>query len=231
MMRPFVFALALCAGFSSLAVGAVEPVNQDEEAPLSRALSVMRGNPGVGNSLIFEKDCVTCHGLNGRGTRDDRPNLGGQKKNYLIKQIEDFQKGRDVAWRVGREDRDMSGHAKGLTSQQIVDIATFYASLDCRGTIKTRYAKVEKPQIATRCEVCHGTEGRAPGEEMMPRLAGQNATYIANQITSFQRHAGGQLVAKGLRYRGHPMMDTQARSVTSGEGALLAQYFSSRRCR
>lgn len=65
--------------------------------------------------------CVGCHGADGNSVVPNFPNLAGQHANYLEKQLKDFRDG-------FRKDATMVPFAKGLTDQEIKDLAAFYAS-------------------------------------------------------------------------------------------------------
>tara|TARA_R110001592_G_scaffold240929_1_gene501174 strand:- start:4650 stop:6338 length:1689 start_codon:yes stop_codon:yes gene_type:complete len=67
--------------------------------------------------------CTACHGISGIGVSDYWPNLAGQKKGYLIKQIKAFRDG-------VRVDPAMSPMAVHLSDQDVADIAAYYSSLD-----------------------------------------------------------------------------------------------------
>lgn len=213
-------------------VRADEALTDTEKKPISGSLLLIPGDLKRGNSLVLDHDCVNCHGLNGQGTRSDRPNLAGQSAAYLKKQIFDFQKGKKAKWRSGRGQKDMTRHAADLPPQEIADVADYYANLVCEDRrVVSMTGPVARPKLVSRCEICHGREGRAPDDYLIPRLAGQNAEYLMNQIAEFQRHARGMEPLSEDRYRGHPMMDAQAIIVTPGEARRLAQYFASRSCR
>ena len=68
--------------------------------------------------------CTACHGMNGIGTKDTYPNLNGQKKAYLEKQIKAFIDG-------VRKDKEMSPMAMTLkgNNKAIAEIAAYYSSL------------------------------------------------------------------------------------------------------
>ncbi len=66
--------------------------------------------------------CAACHGANGISPNDIWPNLAGQKKGYLVKQIKAFRDG-------DRKDPAMTPMAMGLSDQDIENLAAFYASL------------------------------------------------------------------------------------------------------
>lgn len=67
--------------------------------------------------------CAACHGANGISNNDLWPNLAGQKKGYLIKQLKDFRDGK-------RSDPMMSPMAKPLTDEEIKNLAAYYSSLE-----------------------------------------------------------------------------------------------------
>lgn len=66
--------------------------------------------------------CVACHGVAGISNNDLWPNLAGQKKGYLVKQIKEFRDGT-------RNDPTMVPMAKAIAEDQIENIAAYYASL------------------------------------------------------------------------------------------------------
>lgn len=66
--------------------------------------------------------CAACHGANGISPNDIWPNLAGQKKGYLIKQIKAFKEGK-------RQDPSMAPMVGMLNDQDIENIAEYYASL------------------------------------------------------------------------------------------------------
>lgn len=67
------------------------------------------------------ESCVSCHGMGGRSTNPNNPNLAGQKKNYLIKALK--------AYRAGdRKDPMMNTLTAGLTDDDIENIAEYYSS-------------------------------------------------------------------------------------------------------
>ncbi len=65
--------------------------------------------------------CISCHGAYGLSSTDQYPNLAGQKESYLIKQLQAFQSGQRI-------NSAMQAQVGPLTSQNIQDLAAFYAS-------------------------------------------------------------------------------------------------------
>tara|TARA_R110000782_G_scaffold20274_1_gene54929 strand:- start:1642 stop:1947 length:306 start_codon:yes stop_codon:yes gene_type:complete len=78
------------------------------------------GDIGAGKNKAMA--CAGCHGANGISNNDMWPNLAGQKAGYTAKQLRDFREG-------NRTDPVMSGMAKPLSDQDILDLAAYFASL------------------------------------------------------------------------------------------------------
>jgi len=66
--------------------------------------------------------CAGCHGANGIGLSSEYPNLAGQKKGYLVKQLKDFKQGK-------RTDPTMAAMVLALNNQDIDNLAAYYSSL------------------------------------------------------------------------------------------------------
>ena len=64
--------------------------------------------------------CSACHGTDGNNNNKMYPRLAGQYKNYLIHALNSYKSG-------GRKNAIMSGFAAGLTSQDIIDLSTYYS--------------------------------------------------------------------------------------------------------
>lgn len=67
------------------------------------------------------KTCVGCHGADGNSMVPNFPKLAGQHANYLEKALKDFRDG-------FRKDATMAAFAKGLSDQEIKDLAAYYAA-------------------------------------------------------------------------------------------------------
>lgn len=68
------------------------------------------------------QSCVDCHGADGNQPLDPTyPKIGGQYGDYLGHALQQYRSGQ-------RGHSLMSNQARGLTDQQIADLAAFYAS-------------------------------------------------------------------------------------------------------
>ena len=65
--------------------------------------------------------CQACHGMDGNSASPDYPKLGGQYADYLAKALRDYKSG-------ARKNPIMAGFAGALTTQDIDNLAAYYAS-------------------------------------------------------------------------------------------------------
>ena len=75
-------------------------------------------------------------------------------------------------------------------------------------------AQAGKSKAATVCAACHGADGNSASPQF-PKLAGQNASYIATQLANFK---------SGKRQ--NPIMQPQAQSLSEQDMQDIAAYFS-----
>ncbi|WP_339668511.1 c-type cytochrome [Dasania marina] len=66
--------------------------------------------------------CISCHGKEGITVNSQWPNIRGQNKAYMQKQLTDFRDGT-------RHSDVMAVIVKGFTDQQIADVAEYYSQL------------------------------------------------------------------------------------------------------
>jgi cytochrome c553 len=63
--------------------------------------------------------CISCHGMQGKTVNNIWPNLAGQNKEYLLKQLRDFNSKK-------RKSMIMNVIASELNEQQMKDVAEYY---------------------------------------------------------------------------------------------------------
>ena len=66
--------------------------------------------------------CQVCHGYDGLGKNPEVPHIAGESDIYLIRQLRAFRSGK-------RTHPQMSIVAKGLSDQDISDLAAYYAAI------------------------------------------------------------------------------------------------------
>jgi cytochrome c553 len=163
--------------------------------------------------VIAEKECKTCHGLDGKGVAPAIPHLAAQREAYLIASLKEYKEGK-------------RGHAalKNMTGQMseadLRNIAGYYASQPAVANAAAADIKHSSPyeegkKLAEKCASCHGADGnsKAPGT---PTLAGQQPHYMVAAIEEY--HQGD---------RAATAMKSMLRDASKLELENLALYFAS----
>ncbi len=89
-------------------------------AATTSASAATDGNAAAGAAK--SKPCAACHGIDGDQTIDGQyPRIGGQYADYLLRAMQDYQNGR-------RDNAIMAGFVKELSTQDLADLAAFYAA-------------------------------------------------------------------------------------------------------
>lgn len=86
----------------------------------SGAIAATKGNAASGAAK--SKTCAACHGANGDITVDGQyPRIAGQYADYLVRALQEYKNGH-------RENAIMAGFVKELSTQDLADLAEFYAA-------------------------------------------------------------------------------------------------------
>lgn len=93
---------------------------------IALAVTVGMSNAALADDIAAGKQkaasCAGCHGTAGVSNNPAWPNLAGQQKVYLAKQLRDFRSGKRV-------DALMTPMAKPLSDKDINNLAAYYNSL------------------------------------------------------------------------------------------------------
>jgi cytochrome c553 len=134
--------------------------------------------------------CQNCHGANGDSTSATFPRLNGQQAEYLVTQLKAF---RDHTRADPHAMAYMWGMASRLDDAAIASIAKFLASqtpakAQTGGALSQKGRQIfvngDDAHNVPACGACHGDSGQGNGS--MPRLAGQHADYLRNQLEAFR---------------------------------------------
>jgi len=123
---------------------------------------------------IARAECSACHGMDGRGTTPEIPNLTAQPVPYLIEAMHAYRDGR----RLHAALQDMT---TGMSEADIGNIAAYYAHQpplehdDIQNTGEA--SNTEGGTVAVLCEECHGENGISTTVGI-PNLAGQQPAYL-----------------------------------------------------
>jgi cytochrome c553 len=137
---------------------------------------------------IVQGKCFICHGADGESSSPVFPRLAGQNAAYLARQLSDYKSGK-------RKSTTMQPMVDDLEPPDFAALGRWYAS---RPTHVHPVADADLAQVGrfvylrgnpysgvAACAACHGPA--AHGSEQLPRLAGQHASYVENQLKQFNR--------------------------------------------
>ena len=88
---------------------------------IAAAAPSAHADPQAGHEVAVAR-CQPCHGIDGIALIPEAPNIAGQSRAYLIKQIYAFRAGE-------RTDEKMAGQSMLLSEEEIADVADWYASI------------------------------------------------------------------------------------------------------
>lgn len=197
------------------------------------------GDPEAGAEKVAV--CAACHGQDGNSPVGDFPKLADLGDPYLYKQLKDIQ-----AWdnaqgeakaTTGRAVPQMTGLLKGMSDQDLQDIAAYYDSqtMQLSGAeemtvqiytgeqvnaleLGERIYRAGKPDAGVpACTGCHMPTGLGNEPAGFPRLGGQHPKYIEAQLRAFragERTNGGEQM----------MMRMTAKNLSDAEIKALANY-------
>lgn len=152
-------------------------------AAFSFAPAQAAGDAARGRQLAAERGCAGCHGEGGRSGMPQVPSLSGQPSDFVTLQMILFREGI-------RQVPAMNEFARGLTDQQIEDLAAFYAALppgaaEDRGTLDPALSAQGASLSQQRnCGACHLPDYR--GQTQIPRLAGQREDFLLHTMREYR---------------------------------------------
>lgn len=171
--------------------------------------------------------CVVCHGIGGRSTSPLFPRIAGQNAAYLEEELKEFK----THYRGDKDAQDyMWGWAGLLSEDEIKLLAAYYEkqtpapgipadpALSAKG--EAIFKKGIESQGVPACMACHGENGEGNGKAVppVPRLAGQNPSYLVKQLKVYQ----GDKRPAGLA------MHVVVQTLTEEEMNQVAAYLQSK---
>lgn len=168
--------------------------------------------------------CLTCHGPAGDAMTATPgappiPRLEGQDPTYILKQLREFKSGK-------RKNDLMKPILAGLNGRQFEELASHFGrqtperrpasdvSLAERG--RELYEQGKPTASVPACVGCHQPNGT--GIARYPRLAGQRATYLVQQLMNFKQGARTNDPAHVMR--------SIAANLSEDDMRVLAAYLS-----
>ena len=181
-MKNFILGVALSVAL----IGCAEK----QESAGKTAVTKQGGGDVSAGKVIAERDCKSCHGLDGRGVAPAIPHLAAQRDRYLFASLVEYKDGK----RTHAALRDLT---KNMSDADMRNISAYYASqppvVNAAATdIKHSSPYEQGKKLSAACVKCHGEDGNAkiPGT---PTLAGQQPHYLVAAIQEY--HQGERATA------------------------------------
>lgn len=156
--------------------------------------------------------CANCHGDGGHSVKPEIPNLAGQNPAYLIEQLRMFADGR-------RRFEFMEGMIKAMSSDEKIGIVLFYTNQKVMPIQAANASLAAKGQAYFNkiCSSCHAEDGH--GKEAIPRIAGQQPTYLRTTLQHYRAGSGGRMEPRMLAST-RQMSDADIDAVVAYVGTL-----------
>ena len=185
----------------------------------------------AGKELASQMGCFECHGENGIATGDEIPNMAGQDKSYLMRQLRsfsdpEFEERRDAVLSA-RYHFGMEANTRRLDYDQRNLLAAYFSSLKCVPAKIPDTAHL--PDVARSCTRCHGLSG-VNIEPGVPDLSGQKVLYLKQQLRAFRASRYGADPANEEQERYHDIMEEHAVSLSDEDIDTIAGYFATFTC-
>ena len=137
------------------------------------------GDVEAGKQLA-EQVCVACHGAD-KTLNAETPILAGQTWRYLYLQMKDYKQGQ-------RTNEFMTPLMKDMSKTDMYNLAAYFSEQTYKGeNEKGDPALIEKGRTIADdalCTMCH--LGGFKGQNEVPRVAGQNYSYVVKQLMAFK---------------------------------------------
>ncbi len=133
--------------------------------------------------------CASCHGVNGNSTTPENPKLAGLQARYASQQMKDFKSGKRVS-------AVMAGIMATIDDAEIELLATYFHEQKPTPAAapagdpkrlaqgKEIYFEGIVGSAVPACSGCHTETGK--GTNRYPRLAGQHAQYLVQQMLAYK---------------------------------------------
>lgn len=167
---------------------------------------------------IVAGKCFLCHGLDGDSSSPLFPRLSGQHAEYIARQLSDFKSGK-------RKSDTMNDMVKDLNSEEMAALGSYFQAKsvaprqtrdpDLAAVGRYIFLKGNSFSGVAACSGCHGDKGL--GTPQLPRLAGQQPSYIASQLKQFNTRE---------RTNDNAVMHAIASKLTELEVKAVAEYIA-----
>ncbi|MDH3647812.1 MAG: cytochrome c4 [Gammaproteobacteria bacterium] len=161
--------------------------------------------------------CSACHGADGNSVNPQWPSLAGQHAAYIVSQLAAYKSGT-------RSNALMTPMAMPLDEQAQKDLGAFYATQSHKGGTadpnlvdagEKLYRGGNPATGVSACAACHGPNGQGNPDAKMPMIAGQHATYTAEQLRLYASGERRSDMEQMMRNIAAQMSDAEIEAVAS----------------
>ncbi|MFK5892345.1 MAG: c-type cytochrome [Pseudomonadota bacterium] len=185
----------------------------------------MKLTANMENGKKIYQFCVSCHYetgwsdnsiINREHAPGFLPQIAGQHKNVIIKQLADIRSG-------NRDNPIMYPYSLNQyleNSQAIADVSAYIATLPTNPVNQVGNGldlQLGKDLYRTNCKTCHGVNGQGSNKEFFPRIQGQHYNYLLKQFI---------WIRDGRRRNANKQMMRQIQRFTFREMTAVIDYVS-----
>ena len=199
--------------FSTVSMAWLEKGGERDEA--------LKLKPNLENGVDVYEVCAACHLTEGWGTKDGTfPQLAGQLKGVLIKQLADIREG-------NRDNPTMYPFALPESigdAQALADVVAYIEKLPMNPDNGKGQWDKGTPEFAQgkklyedNCVKCHGEQGEGNLEKFFPLIQGQHYKYMLRQF---------EWIRDGKRRNANPDMVKQIKEFSDKDMQMVINYVS-----
>ncbi len=185
---------------------------------VAMALGAMLATPALAQDAqtMATTVCAACHGPDGNSLVPMFPKIAGLQETYIVKQLRDFQSGR-------RKSDIMAPVVSTLKAEDLAPLAGYFSAQklkpgDAAAKAETAVGKLlyfdgNEETGVPACVGCHQAQGA--GQAIYPRIGGQHATYVAQQLRNFAAGERSNDVSRFMRVIAKRMSEEEIQSVAA----------------
>ncbi len=141
------------------------------------------------------------------------PTLAGQHDAYFVKAFKAYGTGT-------RDNSMMSAVARGMSDEDIGNLASYYAALKCESSLSAdKQAASPDQTVASKCIACHGADG-VSSNRAWPSLVGFSKDHLLDALKAYKSGA-----------RKNAMMAGIVKDMSDADVDSTASYYAGATCR